>query len=162
MPKGNHNKVLRLRNDDENFRLKIVSNEFPTATIQSATDCLRPDRLMNQFRRLCLDSTQSLGPVEGFEPTFSSFNSLNTNEDDDALTELHDDDDDDVITDDDENNLICEINTHADHYRLCKEKAAHDAVLGKIDDSIAKKQLTATEAPHLDTQSLIPKTRWCC
>ena len=47
------------------------------------------------------------------------------------------------------------MNTHADHHRLCKAKAAHDAVLGKIDASLAKKPLTATEEPHLDTKSLI-------
>ena len=40
---------------------------------------------------------------------------------------------------------------------MCKAKAAHDAVLGKIDASLAKKPLTANEAPHLDTKSLIAK-----
>ena len=80
---------------------------------------------------------------------------MNIIEDDDALNELHDDDD--AITDDDEDNLICEINTHADHYGLCKAKAAHDAVLGKIDASLAKKSLTVTEAPHMDTNSSIAK-----
>ena len=39
------------------------------------------------------------------------------------------DDDDDAITDDGEDNLICEINIHDYHYRLCTAKAAHDAVL---------------------------------
>ena len=63
----------------------------------------------------------------------------------------------DEKTDDNEDDLICEINTHADHYRLCKAKAAHDAVWGKIDASLAKKPLTATEAPHMDTKSLIAK-----
>ena len=82
---------------------------------------------------------------------------MNTNEDGEALNEIHDDDDDDAITDDYEDNLICEINRHADHYRLCKAKAAHNAVLGKIDASPAKKPLTASEAPHLDTKSLIAK-----
>ena len=53
--------------------------------------------------------------------------------------------------------FFCEINTHADSYRLCRAKTAHDAVLGKIDASLAKKPLTATEAPHLDTRSLIAK-----
>ena len=36
----------------------------------------------------------------------------------------------------------------------CKAKAAHDAVLRKIDAFLAKKPLTATEAPHLDNNSL--------
>ena len=42
-----------------------------------------------------------------------------------------DDADDDAITDEDEDNLICEMNIHADHYRRCKAKAAHDPVLQK-------------------------------
>ena len=99
---------------------------------------------------------QSLSSVDGSEPTYSSIYSLKTNEDDDALGELHDDDNN-SITDDDEDNPICEINTHANDYRLCKAKEAHEAVLGKIDASIAKRPLTATEAPHLDTKSLTAK-----
>ena len=97
-----------------------------------------------------------MSSVEDSEPTYSSINSLNTNKDDIAFDETYDNEDD-AATDDDEDNLICEINTHADHYRLCKAKAAHDAVLGKIDASLAKKTLTVTEAPHLDTKSLIAK-----
>ena len=98
---------------------------------------------------------QSLSSVEDSEPTYSSINSLNTDEDDDAPEELPDDVD--AITDDDEDDLICEINTHADNYRLCKAKAAPAAVLGKIDASLAIKPLTASEAPHLDTKSLVAK-----
>ena len=81
---------------------------------------------------------------------------MNTNEDDNAFDETQDDEEV-ATTDEDEDNLICEINTHADHYRLCKPKAAHAAVLEKLDASLAKKQLTAHEAPHLDTRSLIAK-----
>ena len=121
--------------------------------IQSATACFRLVRTINQFRRSCLPSTESLSLVEDYKPTYSSINSLNTNEDDDALDERPDDVDE--ITDDDEDNLKYEINTHADHYRLCKAKAAHDAVLRKIESSLGKKLLTATEAPHLDTKFLI-------
>ena len=96
-----------------------------------------------------------MNSIEDSEPTYSSINSLNTNEDDDVLDEFPDDVD--TITADDEDNLICEINTHVDQYGLCKAKAAHDAVLGKIDASLAKKPLTVNEAPHLDTKSLIAK-----
>ena len=97
-----------------------------------------------------LNSTQSLSSVEDSEPTYNSINSLNTSEDDNALEETYDNEGD-AAADDDEDNLICEMNTHADHYRLCRAKAAHDAVLGKIDASLAKKPLTANEAPHLYT-----------
>ena len=126
---GNDKKVLRLHNDGENFTLNSLSNEFATTPIQSATDCFRLGKTVNQFRRLCRPSTQSLSSVEDSEPTYSSIMSLNTIEDDDALVGLHDEGDD-SITDDDDDNLICEINSHADQYRLCKAKAAHDAVLG--------------------------------
>ena len=80
---------------------------------------------------------------------------MNTNEDDNSFDTQ--DGEDDATTDDDEVNLICEINTNANHDRLCKAKAAHDSVLGKIDASFAKRPLTATEAPHLDTKALIAK-----
>ena len=153
---GNDNKVLRLHNDGENFTLNSLSNEFPTTTIQSATDCFRLGRTINQFRRLCLPSAQSLNSVEDSEPTYSSINSLNTSEDDYALEETYDNESD-AAAEDDEDNLVCEVNTHADHYRLCKAKAAHDAVLGKVDAPLAKKPLTVNEAPHLDTKSLIAK-----
>ena len=152
---GNENKVLRLRNDGENFTLNSLTYEFPTTTIQSATDCFLLGRTINQFRRLCLPSTQSLSSIEASEPAYSLINSLETNGDGDVLDDIPNDVD--TITTDDEDNLICEINTHADHFRLCKAKAAHDAVLGKIDASLAKKPLTATEAPHLDIKSLIAK-----
>ena len=145
-----------MHNNGENFTLNSLSNEFPSTTIQSATDCFRLGKTINQIRRLCLPSTQSLSSAEGSDPTYSSIDSLNTNEDDDALAEPHDDDDNPII-DDDEDNFICEINTHNNRYRLCKTKAAHAAVLGKINASLAKKPLTATEAPHLDTKSLIAK-----
>ena len=141
--------------DCEKFTLNGFSTEFPTTTIQSATDCFRLGRTINQFRRLCLPSTQPLSSVANSEITYSSINSLNTNEEDDLHDELPYDVY--VITDDDEDDLICEINTHANHYRLCKAKAAHDAVWGKIDASLATKPLTANEAPHLDTKSLVAK-----
>ena len=153
---GNDKKVRRLHNDGESFTLNSLSNEFPSTTIQSATDCFRVGETINQFRRLCLPSTQCLGSAEVSQPTYSSIDSLNTNEDDDALVEPHDDDDIPII-DDDEDNFICELSTHAFRYRLCKAKAAHDDALGKIDASLAKKTLKATEAPHLDTKSLIAK-----
>ena len=97
-----------------------------------------------------------MSPVKDSEPTYSSINSLNTKEDDNAFDETYDNEDD-VAIDDDEDNLICEINTRVDHYRLCKAKAAHDAALGKIDASLAKKPLAANEAPHLNTKPLIAK-----
>ena len=151
---GNDKKVFRFHNDGENFTLNSLSNEFPPTTIQSATECFRLGKTINQFRRLCLPSTQSSSSVEESEPTYSSINSLNTNRDDNAFEETQDGEDH-ATTDDDEDNVLNEINTNADHYRLCKAKAAQDAVLGKNDASLVKKPLTATEAPHLDTKALI-------
>ena len=93
-------------------------------------------------------STQSLISVKDSEPTYSSTNSLKTNEDNDALNDF---------TDDDEDKLTCEISLNADNYRLCTAKAAQNPVFGRIDASLVKKTLTAIEAPHLGTKSLITK-----
>ena len=82
---GNDGKVLRLHNDGENFTLSSPSNEFPTTTIQSATDCFRLGRTINHILRLCLPSRQTFSSVEGSEPTYCPINSLNTKEDNDAL-----------------------------------------------------------------------------
>ena len=125
---GSDNKVLRLQKDGENFTLNRLSNEFSTTTIQSATDCSRLGRTINQFRRQCLPSTLSLSSVEDFEPPYSSINSLSTNECDDVLDEPSDDAA--AIINDGEDNLLCEIKLNTNNYRLCKAKAAHDAVMG--------------------------------
>ena len=93
--------------------------------------------------------------MENSEPTYSSINSLNTKKDDDLLDKLPDDTD--TLTDDDEHNPLCKKNIKADIYRLCKTKAAHDAVLGRNYSSLVKKTLTAVETPHLDTKRLITK-----
>ena len=53
--------------------------------------------------------------------------------------------------------MICEVNRHADHFRLFRAKAAHNAVLGKFDAYLAKTPPSANEAPHLDTTSSIAK-----
>ena len=157
---GNDNKVIRLHNHGENFTLNSLSDQFPSTTIQSATDCFRLGKTINQFRCLCLHSTLFLSSVEDSEPTYSSINSLKPNEDNDSLDVLHDADDD-AITDDDEDNPICEINTHADHYRLCKAKAAHDVVSGKIDFP-GKEAANSYWGTSLGYQILNCKTRWCC
>ena len=44
----NDNKVLRFHNDDENFTMNSLTNEFPSTVIKSATDCFRLGRTINQ------------------------------------------------------------------------------------------------------------------
>ena len=151
----NDNKVLRLHNEGENFTFSSLSNKCPITTIQTATHCFWMDGTINHFWRSCLPSTQSLSSVEGTKPTYSSRNSLNTNEDNDAQDELPDDADE--ITDDYEHNMIWEINLSADSHRLRKAKAVHDAVRWKTDASLVEKTLIAVEALHLDTKSSTTK-----
>ena len=110
---GNDKKVSRLHKDGENFTLSSLSNELPTTTIQSATDCFRLGRTINSFPRQCLPSTLHFSSVEDSEPTYSSINSLSTNESIDVLDELPDDVH--AITDDNEYNLIYEIHLNADN-----------------------------------------------
>ena len=123
---GADNKFLRLHKDGDNLTLNSPNIKFPTTTIQSATDSFRLGRTINQFRRSCLPSTQSLSSVEESEPTYSSINSPSTKGGDDVWDEPSDDAE--AIINDDEDNLMRGINTHADHYRLCKTKTTHDAV----------------------------------
>ena len=104
----NDNKVLWLHTEGENFTLNSLSNAILTTTIQSATDCFRLGRTINQFRRLCLHSAQSLSSVEDSEPTHSSISLLNFNEDDNAPEKILDDVY--AISDDDEDSLISGIN----------------------------------------------------
>ena len=84
-------------------------------------------RTISLFRRFCQSPIQSLSSVENSEPTYNSNNSLNINEDDDALDEIPDDAD--AITDVDEDSPIYEKDLNADNYRLYTAKAAQDAVL---------------------------------
>ena len=155
--KGHDTKTLQLHNDGENFTLNSTITEYPMASVQSVTDCFRIGKSINQFRHLCKPSSPPSGAIESSDPTYSSIDSLNTDEDYTALEETPQDtepniDQNDMNTNDDEDNRISEVNYYADHYRLCKAKAAHGKIFGKIDASTAKKALTATEAPW--TQSL--------
>ena len=79
---------------------------------------------------------------------------MNTEEDDDTLDELTDDAN--PITDD-EDNMKIEISLNVKNYRLFKAKSAQTLSWGKIDASLAKEALTATEASHLDAKALITK-----
>ena len=51
---GNKNRVLRLQSESKNLTLNRLTNNFPTTTIQFATDYLRLGKTINQFRRFCL------------------------------------------------------------------------------------------------------------
>ena len=141
-----------MRKDGKDITLNSLSNQFPSTTIQSATDCFRLGRIIIRFPRLCLPSTHSLSSRENSEPTYSSIKSLSSNEDTDAVDELLEYAD--TIADEGEDNLKCEINLNANKYRMCKAKAVHNAALGRTDASLVSKMLTAMKAAHLDTKPL--------
>ena len=48
----NEEKILRLKNDDEDFSVNSVLNEFPIISVQQAPGCFRMGRFINQFRRV--------------------------------------------------------------------------------------------------------------
>ena len=156
---GNDEKILRLQNDGESYTLNSIRNEFPTLSAQSAADCFRMGKTINQFRRLCYPLSYSPILYQYSDPTYSSISSLETEEAEcgtlNVVTVPTDQTQDDEEEDEDDH--IFRIDTNIDHYRLCRAKTAHDSVLGKIDASSAKKPLTITEAHHLDTKALISK-----
>ena len=156
---GNDEKVLRLQKDGKTHTLNSLTNEFPILSIQSAADCFRMGKTINQFRRLFSSLASPATLDNNSDRTYSSISSLETEEEDhkEAHPQVSGNKQHEQATVD-EGDQHFEVNFNTDHYRLCKAKLAHDTVLGKFDTSLTKKALTATEAPHLDTKALIAKS----
>ena len=155
---GNDEKILRLQNDGESYTLNSISNEFPTLSAQSAADCFRMGKTINQFRRLCYPLSYSPLLHDTSDAIYSSISTLDTEEAEcETLDKATLPTDRYENEEEDEDDHIFRVDTNIDHYRLCKAKTTHDSVLGKIDASLAKKPLTTTEAPHVDTKALISK-----
>ena len=75
--------------------------------------------------------------------------------DDTADPTSHCDDSCHISTDSEDGNIVCDISIQADKPQVCQAKQAHELVLGKTNASLAKKFLTISDAPHLDTKALI-------
>ena len=114
-------------------------------------------RLINQFRRICGPETQSNASVNASNTDYSSIISLSPSEDDAADSTSLGNDSHHLGTNSEDYNNVCDISFQADQARLCQAKQAHDLVLGRTDASLAKKCLTASDAPHLNTKALIQK-----
>ena len=132
-------------------------DEFPIISVQQASDCFRMGKFINQFRRKCGPETQSNASVNTSNTKYSSINSLSPSEDDTADSTSPGDDSHHLSTDSEDDNIVCDISIQADQARLCQTKQTHNLVLGKTDASLAKKCITASDAPHLDTKALIQK-----
>ena len=131
--KGNDEKILRLQNDGESYALNSISNDLPTLSAQSAADCFRMGKTINQFRHLCYPLSYSPISQDDSDPTYSSISSLDIKEAECATlnvvtvpTDRTEDDEEE-----DEEDHIFRVDTSVNHYRLCKAKTAHDSVLGK-------------------------------
>ena len=155
--RGNEEKVLRLQNDDKDFTVSSILDEFPITSIQQPSDCFRTRRFINQFKRICEAETQSGISANTSNTDYSSINSLSPSEDDTADSTSPGDDSFHVRTDSEDDNIVCDISIQADQARLCQTKQAHDLVLGKADASLAKKFRASSDAPHIDTKALIQK-----
>ena len=156
---GNDREILRLQNDGGSYTLNSISNEFPTPSAHSASDCFCTGKTVNQFCRLCYPLSYSPNLHENSDPTYSFISSFDTEE---AGCQILN-----VVTvptnqtendeEEDEDDHISRIDTNIDHYQLCRAKTAHDSVLGKIDASLGMKRLTITYVPHLETKAIISK-----
>ena len=153
----NEEKILRLQNDGEDFTVSSMLDEFLIISFQQASDCFRMGRFINQFRRICGPETKSNASVNTSNTEYSSINSLSPFEDDATDSTSLDDDSHHLSTNSEDDNIVCDISIQADQARLCQAKQAHDLVLGKTDASLAKKCLTASDAPHLNTKALFQK-----
>ena len=114
-------------------------------------------KIINQFRRICGPETQSNASANTSNPECSSINSLSPSEDDAIDSTSLGNDSHQLITDSEDDNIVCDISIQDDQARLCQAKQAHDLVLGETDASLAKKCLTACDAPRLNIKALIQK-----
>ena len=155
--RGNDEKILRLQNDGGDFTVSSRLDEFPIISVQQASDCFRMGKFINQFRRISGPETQSNASVNTSNTEYSSTNSLSPFEDGATDSKSPDDDSHHLSTDSEDDNIVCDISIQADQARVCQAKQAQDLVLEKTDASLAKKCLTASDAPHLNTKALIQK-----
>ena len=155
--RGNEKKLLRLQNEGEDFTFSGMLDELPIISIQQASDCFRKRRFINKFRRICGPGTQSSASVNASDTDYSSINSVSPSEDNAEDSTSPGDVSHHLSTDSEVDKFVCDISTQGDQARLSQAKQAHDLVLGKTDASLAKKCLTASDAPHRDTKALIQK-----
>ena len=132
-------------------------DEFPILSVQQASDCFRIGKFINHFRRICGPETQSNASVNTSNTEYSSINSLRPSDDDTVDSTIPGDDSHHISTDAEDDNIVCDISIQADQAQLCQAKQAHDLVLAKTDVSLARKCITASDAPHFDTKALIQK-----
>ena len=149
----NEEKMLRLQNDGEDLTISSVLNEFPINSVQQASDCFRMGRFINQYRRICGPETRSNVSASASNTDYRSITPLSSAEDNEANRDSHSED----STDSEGDNTICDISIQADKLRLCQAKRAHELVPGSRDVSLAQKLLTVSDAPHIDTETLIQK-----
>ena len=155
--RGNKERILRLQNDGKDLTVSSILDEFPIIPVQKASNCFRMGKFINQFRRICGPETQSNTSVNTSKTEYSSINSLGLSEDNAVDSASLDDDSHYLSTDSEDDNFVCDLSIQADQARFCQAKQAHDPVLGKTDALLAKKCLSASDAPHLNTKALIQK-----
>ena len=155
--RGNEETILRLQNDGEDFTVSSMLDEFPIMSVQQTSDCFRMGKFINQFRQICGPETQSNASVNTSDTDYSAINSVSPSEDDAADSTSPGNNSHHLSIDSEDDNMVCDISIQADRARLCQAKQAHDLVLGKTDASLAKKHLTTSDAPHLNTTALIHK-----
>ena len=155
--RGNKKQILRLQNEGKDFTVSSMLDEFPIISVQQASDCFRIGKFINQFRRICGSEPRTNASVNSSNAEYSSIGSLSPSEDDTADSISPGNDSHHLVTHSEDDDIVCDISLQSDQARLCQAKQAHDLVLGKTDASLAKKCLTAFDAPHRKTKALIQK-----
>ena len=141
-------KLLRVQNDGEDLTISSILDDFPILSIEQVSDCFRMGKFIKQFRQICGPDAPSSVSANTSNTDYSSINSLSSSEDDDANQDNHCDISPHLDTDSEDDIIVCDISIQADKPGLCQAKQAHELVLGKTDTSLARKQLTVSDAPH--------------
>ena len=121
-PDDNEEKILRLRNDGEDFTVSSVLDDFPITSIQQASDCFRMARVINRFRRLFGPETPTNVSANTSNTDYSSINYLGSAENNEASQDSYYDTSQRIDTDSEDDNIVCDICIQADKPRLCQAK----------------------------------------
>ena len=120
--------------------------------VQTANDCFRLGKEINQFRHLC-STKESLNSIS--EESEASYSTIRTSSSEQE--EIDVEEPPSFMPEDVEDDQLFEISLTPDSQRLCGAKQAYDKVLNTPNASLMSRFPTANESFRLQTKVLIRK-----
>ena len=149
---GQDERIIHLHNDGDSMAVNSLTNERPQLVVQTANDCFRLGKDINQFRHLC-STKESLNSIS--EESEASYSTIRTSPSEQE--EIDVEEPPSFMPEDIEDDHLFEISLTPDSQRLCGAKQAHDTVQGKINTFLMSRLPSENESSHLKTKDLIQK-----